>query len=80
MSRGHRRLLHSNGLPIQLGCWLASPKSLRQPELAAPDVRDGLAKIGVTVQAMSGQEFVKFLQREDVKWAKAVKDSGAKLE
>jgi hypothetical protein len=29
---------------------------------------------------MNGPEFVKFLSREDVKWAKAVKDSGAKLE
>lgn len=48
--------------------------------LAATDSREALAKIGVTVQAMSGEEFVKFLQREDVKWAKAVKDSGAKLE
>ena len=48
--------------------------------LAAPDVREGLAKIGVTVHAMNGPEFVKFLAREDVKWAKAVKDSGAKVE
>jgi tripartite-type tricarboxylate transporter receptor subunit TctC len=48
--------------------------------LAANDVREGLAKIGVTVHAMNGPEFVKFLGREDVKWAKAVKDSGAKLE
>ena len=48
--------------------------------LAAQDTRDALAKIGVTVHPMSGQEFVQFLQREDVKWAKAVKDSGAKVE
>ena len=48
--------------------------------LAASDTREALAKIGVTVHPMSGPEFVAFLQREDVKWAKAVKDSGAKVE
>ena len=48
--------------------------------LAAADSREALAKIGVTVHAMSGAEFQKFLKSEEVKWAKAVKDSGAKLE
>ena len=48
--------------------------------LAAADTRESLAKIGVSVQAMNGAEFASFLEREDVKWAKAVRDSGARIE
>ena len=47
---------------------------------AAPDVRERFAQLGLEARANSSAEFALFLRAEVVKWAKAVKDSGAKAD
>jgi tripartite-type tricarboxylate transporter receptor subunit TctC len=48
--------------------------------LAAPDVRERLAQVGLDWRANTPGEFAAFLREEAQKWAQAVKDSGAKAE
>jgi tripartite-type tricarboxylate transporter receptor subunit TctC len=48
--------------------------------LAAPDVRERLAQLGLEWRANTSGEFAAFLRDEVDKWAQAVKDSGAKAE
>ena len=48
--------------------------------LATADVRANLAKIGVNVLGGSPQEVAAYIQREDAMWAKAIRDSGTKVE
>jgi tripartite-type tricarboxylate transporter receptor subunit TctC len=48
--------------------------------LATPETRGSLAKIGVTVLGGSPEEVAAFIKREDAKWAKAIRDSGTKVE
>jgi tripartite-type tricarboxylate transporter receptor subunit TctC len=48
--------------------------------LATPDVKDNWLKQGTLTMGMSIEQFDKFLRAETVKWAKVVKDSGAKLD
>lgn len=46
----------------------------------APDVRDKLSALGLESRPNSPPEFAAFLREEVAKWAKAVKDSGAKAD
>jgi len=48
--------------------------------LAAPDVAERLAQLGLEWKPNSAGEFAAFLREEVQKWAKAVKDSGAKAD
>ena len=45
-----------------------------------PDVRDRLSQNGLTSKRNSPAEFAAFIREEIPKWAKAVKDSGAKAD
>jgi tripartite-type tricarboxylate transporter receptor subunit TctC len=46
----------------------------------APDVKEAWAKQGAFPMGMSIEQFDKFLREEIVKWAKAVKASGARAD
>jgi tripartite-type tricarboxylate transporter receptor subunit TctC len=48
--------------------------------LSAPDVRERLAQLGLEWRSNTSGEFAAFLREEVQKWAKAVKDSGAKAD
>jgi len=48
--------------------------------LAAPEVKERLAQLGMEWKPNSSGEFAAFLREEVQKWAKAVKDSGAKAD
>jgi tripartite-type tricarboxylate transporter receptor subunit TctC len=48
--------------------------------LASPDVAERLAQLGLEWKPNSSGEFAVFLREEVQKWAKAVKDSGAKAD
>jgi tripartite-type tricarboxylate transporter receptor subunit TctC len=48
--------------------------------LSAPDVRERLAQLGLDWKSNTSGEFAAFLREEVQKWAKAVKDSGAKAD
>ena len=48
--------------------------------LSAPDVRERLAQLGLDWKSNTSGEFAAFLRDEVQKWAKAVKDSGAKAD
>ena len=48
--------------------------------LAQPDTKERLTGIGVDIVASTPQELGAFNRAELVKWAKIVKDSGAKLD
>jgi tripartite-type tricarboxylate transporter receptor subunit TctC len=48
--------------------------------LAAPDVRERLASLGLEWKPNTPAEFAAFLREEVPKWAKAVKDSAAKAD
>jgi len=48
--------------------------------LSAPDVRERLAQLGLEWRSNTSGEFATFLRDEVQKWAKAVKDSGAKAD
>lgn len=48
--------------------------------LSAPDVRERLAQLGLEWRSNTSGEFAAFLRDEVQKWAKAVKDSGAKAD
>lgn len=48
--------------------------------LSAPDVRERLAQLGLEWKANTSGEFAAFLRSEVEKWARAVKDSGAKAD
>jgi tripartite-type tricarboxylate transporter receptor subunit TctC len=48
--------------------------------LAAPDVKERLAQLGLEWKPNSAGEFAAFLREEVPKWAKAVKDSNAKAD
>jgi len=48
--------------------------------LAAPDVRERLASLGLEWKPNTPAEFAAFLREEVPKWAKAVRDSGAKAD
>jgi len=45
-----------------------------------PDVKDRLSQNGLTHKRNSPAEFAAFIREEIPKWAKAVKDSGAKAD
>ena len=47
---------------------------------SAPDVREKLSALGLETKANSPTEFAAFIREEVPKWAKAVKDSGAKAD
>jgi tripartite-type tricarboxylate transporter receptor subunit TctC len=47
---------------------------------AAPDVREKLSALGMESRPNSPGDFAAFLREEVVKWAKAVKESGAKAD
>ncbi len=48
--------------------------------LGAPDMKEKLSNQGAVVLTMSADEFGGFIRREKARWAKVVKDSGAKFE
>jgi len=48
--------------------------------LATPEMKDRLDKAGAEVRAMSAPEFGTFIRNERDKWAKVVKESGAKFD
>jgi len=48
--------------------------------LAMPDVRARLNGLGAEVLGSTPEEFGTFIQSELVKWGKAVKESGARVE
>lgn len=48
--------------------------------LLSPDVRDRLAQLGLEWKSNTSGEFAAFLRSEIDKWAKAVKESGAKVD
>jgi tripartite-type tricarboxylate transporter receptor subunit TctC len=48
--------------------------------LSAPEVRERLAQLGLEWRSNTSGEFATFLRSEVQKWAKAVKDSGAKAD
>jgi len=48
--------------------------------LSAPDVRERLTQLGLEWRSNTSGEFATFLRDEVSKWAKAVKDSGAKAD
>ena len=48
--------------------------------LASPEVAERLAQLGLEWKPNSPGEFAGFLREEVQKWAKAVKDSGAKAD
>ena len=48
--------------------------------LSAPDMQQRLSDLGATPVGNTPDEFAAFIKREGAKWAKAVKDSGAKVE
>ena len=48
--------------------------------MQAPDIRDRIAADGSEVVVNSPEEFRKYMHADLVKWAKLVRDSGAKLE
>ncbi|MSQ55472.1 MAG: tripartite tricarboxylate transporter substrate binding protein [Betaproteobacteria bacterium] len=48
--------------------------------LQAPDMRTRLANDGVDARGGTPEEFAAFLEGERVKWARAVRDSGAKID
>ena len=48
--------------------------------LSSPDVRERLGQLGLEWRSNTSGEFATFLRDEVQKWAKAVKDSGAKAD
>lgn len=48
--------------------------------LSTPDMKDRLDKAGAEVRAMSPQQFGGFIRDEKARWAKVVKESGAKFD
>jgi tripartite-type tricarboxylate transporter receptor subunit TctC len=48
--------------------------------LAEPDVRERIAADGADVQSMTPEEYAADIDREETKWSKVVKLSGAKVE
>jgi len=48
--------------------------------LAAPEVRNKIAADGAEVQSMTPSEYAADIDREETKWSKVVKLSGAKVE
>ena len=48
--------------------------------LATPDMKDRLDKAGAEVRAMTPEQFGQFIRSEKDRWAKVVKESGAKFD
>lgn len=48
--------------------------------MAMPDVREKLAGLGLDINTGTPEQLMTFMQAETVKWAKVVKESGAKAE
>jgi tripartite-type tricarboxylate transporter receptor subunit TctC len=48
--------------------------------LAQPDVRERLLAVGVDVVGSTPEELARFQRAEMEKWARIVKDSGAKVD
>jgi tripartite-type tricarboxylate transporter receptor subunit TctC len=48
--------------------------------LKLPEVRERFAEMGIEPSPLSVQEFDAHIRSEAVKWAKAIKDSGATAE
>ena len=67
-----RRHAAGPGQPHQLGD--------QRARSSAPDVRERLAQLGLEWRSNTSGEFAAFLREEVQKWAKAVKDSGAKAD
>jgi tripartite-type tricarboxylate transporter receptor subunit TctC len=83
-----------SGLPgFETGSWqgvLAPPATSREIVtrlnteivriLSAPDMKEKLATQGADVLTMSPEQFGEFIRKEKARWAKVVKDSGAKFD
>src|SRR5260221_14119392 len=48
--------------------------------LRLPDVRERMSSLGAEVVASTPEEFAGFLKADTAKWAKVVKESGAKID
>jgi len=48
--------------------------------VTAPEVRERLAALGAEPSVKAPEEFSRYVRQEIAKWAKVVKDSGAKAE
>ena len=48
--------------------------------MAMPDVKEKLAGLGLDINAGTPEQLMTFQQAETTKWAKVVKESGAKAE
>jgi tripartite-type tricarboxylate transporter receptor subunit TctC len=46
----------------------------------APDMKEKLANQGAEVLTMTPEQFGDFIRKEKARWAKVVKDSGAKFD
>ena len=83
-----------SGLPgFETGSWqgvLAPPATPREVVtrlngeiiriVSAPDMKEKLASQGAEVLTMTPEQFGTFIRNEKARWAKVVKDSGAKFE
>ena len=65
------------GTPVEI---VARLNAELNKAFAEPDVRDRLAALGLESKPNSPAEFAVFLKEEVAKWAKAVKESGAKAD
>jgi tripartite-type tricarboxylate transporter receptor subunit TctC len=70
-------VLAPTGTPKQITARLASTIS---SALATPDLREKLAAMGATPVGNTPDEFGAHMRREGVRWAKAVKESGAHVD
>ena len=48
--------------------------------LASPDAKEKLAAQGANIASGTPEDFAKHIQAETAKWAKVVKESGAKVD
>ena len=70
-------VLAPTGTPKQITARLADVIS---GAVATPDLREKLAAMGATPVGNTPAEFGEHIRRESVRWAKAVKESGAHVD